>query len=70
MVGARDKIKQNLGIKYSPFSKIEIIGQNIKRQVKSKFEAFWLAEINAIKLGPDGKSHNKLRFYSTIKGCF
>ena len=68
--GRVDKIKQTLGIKYSSFSKIDIIGQNIKRQVKSKFEAFWLAEINEIKLGPDNKDHNKLRFYSTIKGCF
>ena len=31
---------------------------------------FWLAEINKIKLGNDNKNHNKLRFYSSIKGCF
>jgi hypothetical protein len=68
--GRVEKIKQTLGIKYSPFSKIDVIGQNIKRQIKSKFEAFWLSEINKIKLGADNKNHNKLRFYSTIKGCF
>ena len=27
-------------------------------------------EINKVKLGEDNKNHNKLRFYSTVKGCF
>ena len=30
----------------------------------------FLTEINKIKLGNDHKNHNKLRFYSSIKGCF
>ena len=41
-----------------------------KKQIKSKFETFWLNKINEIKLGKDNKNHNKLRFYSTLKGCF
>ena len=68
--GRVEKIKQTLRIKYSQYSKIDIIGNNIKKQLKSKFEMFWLAEINKIKLGNDNKNYNKLRFYSTIKGCF
>ena len=27
-------------------------------------------ETNKVKLGEDNKNHNKLRFYSTVKGCF
>ena len=68
--GRLEQLKHTLGIKYSPHAKIEIIGQNIKKQVKSKFDAFYLTEINKIKLGEDNKNHNKLRFYSSIKGCF
>ena len=68
--GRVEQIKSTLGIKYSPHAKIEIIGQQIKKQVKSKFDAFYLTEINKIKLGNDLKNHNKLRFYSSIKGCF
>ena len=30
----------------------------------------WLSEINAIKTGSDNLNHNKLRFYSALKGCF
>ena len=42
----------------------------IKKQIKSKFEQFWLKEVNKVKLGSDNKNHSKLRFYATIKGCF
>ena len=68
--GRVEKIKTTLGLKYSPFSKIDIIGQILKKQIKSKFEQFWIKEINKVKLGPDNKNHNKLRYYATIKGCF
>ena len=68
--GRVEKIKDNLGIKYSTFSKIDTIGNNIKKQIKSKFEIFWLNEIKKVKIGADNKNHNKLRYYSTIKGCF
>ena len=47
-----------------------MIGLLIKKQMKSKFEQFWLKQINRIKLGTDNKNHNKLRYYATIKGCF
>ena len=33
-----EKIKEKLEIKYSNFSKIDVVGQMIKKQVKSKFE--------------------------------
>ena len=46
-----EKIKTFLGLKYSTFSKIDVIGNLIKKQIKSKFEQFWLREINKIKLG-------------------
>ena len=59
-----EKIKTFLGLKYSTFSKIDVI----KKQIKSKFEQFWLREINKIKLGDDNKNHNKFRFYASIKG--
>ena len=65
-----EKIKTCLGLKYSIFSKTDTIGQLIKRQIKSKFEQFWLHEVNKTKLGKDNKNHNKLRFYATLKGCF
>ena len=58
--GRVKKLKQTLGIKYSQYSKIYIIGNNIKKHLKSKFEMFWLAEMNKIKLGNDNKNHNKL----------
>ena len=67
--GRVEKIKLNLGIRYSPFSKLDLIGENIKNQVKSKFENYWLREINKIKVGEDNLNHNMLRFYSNIKGC-
>ena len=38
--------------------------------IKSKFDRFYLDEINREKLGEDGLNHNKLRFYCTLKGCF
>ena len=49
---------------------MDVIGNLIKKQIQSKFEQFWLREINKIKLGDDNKNHNKLRFYASIKGCF
>ena len=42
----------------------------IDRNIKSKFDRFYLDEINKIKLGNDGQDHNKLRFYKTLKGSF
>ena len=42
----------------------------IDKMVKSKFERFYLNEINNVKLGSDGQDHNKLRFYKRLKGSF
>ena len=65
-----EKFKQNLRIKYSTFSKTDAIGNLIKKQIRGKYEAFWLSKINDIKIGSDNLNHNKLRFYFTLKGCF
>ena len=45
-------------------------GLIINRNVKSKFDRFYLDEINEIKRGIDGQDHNKLRLYQTLKGSF
>ena len=42
----------------------------VQRVIRSKFDVFYLSEVNKMKLGGDGLNHNKLRFYSTLKGCF
>ena len=68
--GRVEMIKENLAVKYSNFDKIDKIGFSIKKQIKSKFESFWLSEINAAKIGNDDRNHNKLRYYATLKGCF
>ena len=68
--GMVSHIKEKLGIKYSKFSKLDVIGHNLKKQIKGKFETFWLDEIRKEKLGVDNVNHNKLRYYSSIKGCF
>ena len=48
----------------------ERVGSLIDRIIKSKFDRFYLDEINTIKLGNDGQDHNKLRFYNKFKGSF
>ena len=68
--GRIDAIKKSLCIKYSSFSKIEVIDTQIKKSLKSKVQSHWLKLLNKEKIGDDGKDHNKLRFYSEIKGCF
>ena len=52
------------------YGKPEKVGFNIDKILKSKFDRFFLEEINEIKIGQDGLNHNKLRLYSTFKGCF
>ena len=65
-----EKVKNLLGIKFSTLSNLQSIGNSIKKTVKSKFELYWLQQVNIGKIGPDGSNHNKLRFYAKIKGCF
>ena len=48
----------------------ERVGLVIDKAIKSKFDRFYLDEINMIKLGDDGQDHNKLRFYNKFKGSF
>ena len=68
--GRIEAIKKSLCLKYSPFSKLEVIDFQIKKCIKSKFQLYWLKLINHKNIGIDGKDHNKLRFYSKLKGCF
>ena len=64
-----DQIKSLLDIKrsYGPPYKV---GHMIEKNIKSKFDRYFLNEINQIKMGKDGQDHNKLRLYKTLKGSF
>ena len=42
----------------------------IEKKVNSKFDRYFLDEINKVKLGSDGLDHNKLRLYKHFKGSF
>ena len=66
-----DKIRQILNI--PPFQQHETpsaIGKKCCYQLQGKFESFYLSEINKAKTGSDGLNHNKLMFYTSIKGSF
>ena len=64
-----DKIKNLLNIRRL-YGKPEKTGNVIDKILKSKFDRFYLDEINQCKIGPDGLDHNKLRLYKTLKGSF
>ena len=66
-----DKIKKYFNIpefasSISPLS----ISKQVKNAVQSKFDIFWLKEINKMSLDENGVDHNKLRFYKSFKGSF
>ena len=52
------------------YGKVDKAGQTIDRLFKSKFDRFYLDEINKLKIGSDGNDHNKLRLYKLLKGSF
>ena len=64
-----EKIKNLFNIKRL-YCKPDIAGKMMDKIIKSKFERFFLDEINRIKIGDDGRDHNKLRLYKTLKGSF
>ena len=64
-----EKIKALFNLKRL-YGKPDRIGLIIDKNIKSKFDRFYLEEINQIKCGLDGQDHNKLRFYKTLKGSF
>ena len=64
-----EKIKTNLNIRQLR-CKPEKAGLIIDKIIKSKFDRFFLDEINKTKIGHDGSDHNKLRLYKTLKGTF
>ena len=45
-------------------------GIKLERQIQSKYDRFFLDQINLVKIGNDGEDHNKLRFYKHLKGSF
>ena len=60
-----EKIKTLLNLKRF-YGKPDRIGVIIGKNIKSKFDRFYIEEINQIKCGSDGQDHNKLRFKGFI----
>ena len=63
------KIKSLFNIPVFSGSK-DRVGLKIGHKLHSIYDRYWLDQINATKLGPDGLDHNKLRFYKLLKGSF
>ena len=63
------EIKSLLGIQRT-YGLPHKVGCMIDKNNKSKFDRFFIDEINQIKPGNDGQDHNKLRLYKTFKGSF
>ena len=64
-----EKIKSLLKIP-NLYGNANKVGSIIEKNIKSKFERFFLDEINLVRRGSDGLDHNKLRFFKTLKGSF
>ena len=64
-----EKIKELLNITRIR-CKPQKVGIFVDKIIQSKFDRFYLDEINQIKVGADGLDHNKLRLYKTLKGSF
>ena len=52
------------------YGKSNKVGFVIEKNIKSKFDIFFLDKINQVKRGTDGLDHNKLRLYKQLKGSF
>ena len=63
------KIKNHLNIR-KLYGKTDKVAKTLDKNIKSKFDRFYLDEINVVKTGSDGNDHNKLRLYKTFKGSF
>ena len=64
-----EKIKSYFQIKQLN-GKPKKVGNLIEKTVNSKFDRYFLEEINKVNLGADGSDHNKLRLYKHFKGSF
>ena len=64
-----EKIKSLFNIK-KLYGLPDKAGLMINKIIKSKFDRFFLDEINKTKIGADGLDHSKLRFYKNLKGSF
>ena len=64
-------VKSCLGVPTHPrhLSYASVSSRN-KFSLQSKFQIFWKDQISAVSLGPDGRDHNKLRFFKTFKSSF
>ena len=70
-LGRIDKIINLLQLQpFKPHMSPNTVGNICKEQLESKFQIYYLSEINKFKSNGDGQNHNKLRFYSSVKGCF
>ena len=64
-----EKVKNVLNIQ-RVYGQPEKVGRIFDKSIKSKFDRFFLDEINLTKIGSDGLDHNKLRLYKNLKGSF
>ena len=55
-----EKVKTLLKLKRLP-AKSDKAGEIIDKNIKSKFDKFYLDQINKLRIGNDGQDHNKLR---------
>ena len=63
------KIKDGLGITLPENCNVKFVTPQLKKQLHSKFEKFWLENINKVVI-KNGHDSNKLRFYKLLKGSF
>ena len=47
-----------------------VVGKKIDSSMKSKFDKFFLDQINVEKIGSGDLDHNELRLYNTFNGSF
>jgi hypothetical protein len=70
-LGRVESIRELLDIpKPHLYTKPSAVGGAATNIIQSKFDGYFLREINKVKLGSDGRDHNKLKLYASIKGCF
>ena len=65
------KIREGLELSMPPsFTHPTSVGRKFKFSLQKLFDVHFLESINDPKIGPDSLSHNKLRFYCTLKKQF
>ena len=70
-LGKVEKMHSLLNIPKLPrYYKPKSVGKIISKRVSSKFDSYYLGEINKVKLDNNNQDRNKLRFYKSLKGTF